>query len=215
MQQFGISSGRQTATGFHTQVGFQINPLHNPPLWTLLLTCFIQVPLETYCRAINLIPSDAGGYSALAESQLAIWLALSSLLSAVMAYVRHAVTHSAVPLPAQPMSVCICACGCACACLCVCEGEIYLPSTRGSICGVCAVGKRLSLWLFSLYELQSLSPAGRSLPHYAPRISPALDNSAKPSCFCSGASSVLRCFIIKIENCSSISSTSHVLLLSA
>lgn len=64
----------------------------------------------------------------------------------------HAVTHSAVPLPAQPMSVCICACGCACACLCVCEGEIYLPSTRGSICGVCAVGKRLSLWLFSLYE---------------------------------------------------------------
>ena len=119
MQQYGISSGRQAATGFHTQVGFQINPLHNPPLCTLLLTCFIQVPLETYCRAINLIPSDAGGYSALTESQLAIWLAPSSLLSAAMAYVRHAVTHSAVPLPA-PADECVYLCAWVCMRMLVC-----------------------------------------------------------------------------------------------
>lgn len=112
MQQFGLSSGGYTATGFHTQVGSQMNPLYNPLPCTHLLTCFIQVPLETYCRAINLIPTEASGCSVLAESQLAIWLALSSLLSAAMAYVRHAVTHSPVPLPAEPIRVCVYLCVC-------------------------------------------------------------------------------------------------------
>lgn len=116
-----ISSGKQTANGFHTQVGFQINPLYNPLPCTHLVTCFVQVPQETCCRTINLIPADASGCSVLTESQLAIWLALSSLLSAAMAYVRHAVTHSAVPVPDEQMSVCICVCGCACTCLCLCE----------------------------------------------------------------------------------------------
>lgn len=60
-----------------------------------------------YCGAIHLIPTEASGCSVLAESHSAIWLALSSLLSAAMACVRHAVTHSAVPLPAEPMSVCV------------------------------------------------------------------------------------------------------------
>ncbi len=77
--------------------------------------------------------------------------------------------------------ICVCVCVCACTCFCVWEGEIYLSSTRGSIRGVCALGKRLSLWLFSWYELQSLSPADPPffsfIAHSAPRISPALYSS--------------------------------------
>lgn len=102
-------------------------------------------------------PAEASGCSVLAEPQLAIWLALSSLHCAAMAFVWHAVTHSAVPLPAEPIRVCVCVC--ACACLCVCEGEIYLSSTSSGICGVCSVGKMLSLWLISWYELRSFFPA--------------------------------------------------------
>ena len=104
-----FSSGKLSATGFHTQIGFQINPFYNL-LCRLLLTCFIQGPYETCCRAIKLISTEAHKCSVLTRSQLFGW----HCLSAAMSYARHAVTHSAVPLPAEVMSVrvnvCICVC---------------------------------------------------------------------------------------------------------
>lgn len=108
-----------------------------------------------------MIPTDASRYAVRAESQLAILLALSSLLSAAMAYVWHAVTHPAMSLPAEPMSVSVCirVCGCACARLCVCEGEIYLSSSLQEVAYVVFVQQVRSCHCgFSLGMHYSCSP---------------------------------------------------------